>query len=68
MLKFNIDVFNAVVLLEADPTTLYIWSAAKVGGGGGGGGRGQKSTKKAGKFWVGFNSPTGHDTYRLYWI
>ena len=28
------------------------------------GGRGQNSKKKAGNFWVGFNSKTGRETYR----
>ena len=58
---------NAGVPLEGDPTNLYIYiyirSAGKVGGGGD-----KNPQKKAGNFWVGFNSPTGRDTYRLVWI
>ena len=40
---------------------MTLGSAAKVEG------RGQKSTKRAGKFWVSFNSPAGLDTSRLVW-
>ena len=45
------------VPLEADPTTLHIYKV-----------RDKNPQKKAGNFWVSFNSVTGRDTYRLVWI
>ena len=52
---------NGAVPLEADPTTLSIYTVgckSQVVGD-------KNPQKRARNFWVGLNSPTGHDTSRL---
>ena len=57
-----ICLLDAVFPLEADFTTLYFYKVGCKS-------RGQKSQKiLGGNLWVGFNSPTGRETYRLVWI